>query len=160
MKNFMLFLMTLFLSCHVMAQQTTITGTITDGADGSPLIGANVLVKGTGTGSIADINGNFSVSVPAGKNVLVISCIGYKQQEITLKPGQKVVNVVMKEDSELLDEVVVVGYGTMKKSDPVFAGTCSRCDGGADFGCSRLFFFYSCTRTGYNQCYGRAALCD
>ena len=117
MKNFMLFLMTLFLSCHVMAQQTTITGTITDGADGSPLIGANVLVKGTGTGSIADINGNFSVSVPAGKNVLVISCIGYKQQEITLKPGQKVVNVVMKEDSELLDEVVVVGYGTMKKSD-------------------------------------------
>lgn len=115
MKNFMLFLMTLFLSCHVMAQQTTITGTITDGADGSPLIGANVLVKGTGTGSIADINGNFSVSVPAGKNVLVISCIGYKQQEITLKPGQKVVNVVMKEDSELLDEVVVVGYGTMKR---------------------------------------------
>lgn len=117
MKNFMLFLMTLFLSCHVMAQQTTVTGTITDGTDGSPLIGANVLVKGTGTGSIADVNGKFSVSVPTGKDVLVISCIGYKQQEITLKPGQKVVNVVMKEDSELLDEVVVVGYGTMKKSD-------------------------------------------
>ena len=117
MKNFMLFLMTLFLSCHVMAQQTTVTGTITDGTDGSPLIGANVLVKGTGTGSIADVNGKFSVSVPTGKDVLVISCIGYKQQEITLKAGQKVVNVVMKEDSELLDEVVVVGYGTMNKSD-------------------------------------------
>lgn len=117
MKNFMLFLMTLFLSCHVMAQQTTVTGTITDGTDGSPLIGANVLVKGTGTGSIADVNGKFSVSVPTGKDVLVISCIGYKQQEITLKAGQKVVNVVMKEDSELLDEVVVIGYGTMKKSD-------------------------------------------
>ena len=56
MKNFMLFLMTLFLSCHVMAQQTTVTGTITDGTDGSPLIGANVLVKGTGTGSIADVD--------------------------------------------------------------------------------------------------------
>ena len=117
MKNVMVFLMTLFLSCHVMAQQTTVTGTITDGTDGSPLIGANVLVKGTGTGSIADVNGKFSVSVPTGKDVLVISCIGYKQQEITLKAGQKVVNVVMKEDSELLDEVVVVGYGTMKKSD-------------------------------------------
>ena len=117
MKNFMLFLMTLFLSCHVMAQQTTVTGTITDGTDGSPLIGANVLGKGTGAGSIADVNGKFSVSVPTGKDVLVISCIGYKQQEITLKAGQKVVNVVMKEDSELLDEVVVVGYGTMKKSD-------------------------------------------
>lgn len=109
MKNFMLFLMTLFLSCHVMAQQNTVTGTITDGADGSPLIGANVLVKGTGTGSIADINGKFSVNVPAGSHVLVISCIGYKEQEITLKSGQKVVNIVMKEDSELLDEVVVVG---------------------------------------------------
>lgn len=117
MKNFMLFLMTLFLSCHVMAQQTTVTGTITDGTDDSPLIGANVLVKGAGTGTIADIDGKFSVSIPAGKDVLVISCIGYKQQEITLNPGQKVVNVVMKEDSELLDEVVVVGYGTMKKSD-------------------------------------------
>ena len=57
------------------------------------------------------------MSVPTGKDVLVISCIGYKQQEITLKAGQKVVNVVMKEDSELLDEVVVIGYGTMKKSD-------------------------------------------
>ena len=56
------------------------------------------------------------MSVPTGKDVLVISCIGYKQQEITLKAGQKVVNVVMKEDSELLDEVVVVGYGTMKKN--------------------------------------------
>ena len=56
---------------------------------GSPLIGANVLVKGTGTGSIADVNGKFSVSVPTGKDVLVISCIGYKQQEITLKAGQK-----------------------------------------------------------------------
>ena len=115
MKNFMFFLMTLFLSCHVMAQQTTVTGTITDGDE--PLIGANVLVKGTGSGSIADINGHFSVSVPAGKSVLEVSCIGYKTETVTLKPGQKTVNVVLKEDSELLDEVVVVGYGTMKKSD-------------------------------------------
>ncbi len=117
MKNFMLFLMTLFLSCQIMAQQNTVTGTITDGADGSPLIGANVLVKGTGSGSIADINGNFSVAVPAGKNVLIISCIGYKEQEITLSPGQRTLKVVMVEDSEILEEVVVVGYGTMKRSD-------------------------------------------
>jgi len=117
MKNFMLFLLALFLSCYSVAQQTTIIGKITDGTDGSPLIGANVLVKGTGTGSIADINGNFRVNVPAGKNVLIISCIGYKEQEIVLKPGEKVVNVVMKEDSKMLNEVVVVGYGTMKRSD-------------------------------------------
>lgn len=181
MKNFMLFLMTLFLSCHVMAQQTTVTGTITDGTDGSPLIGANVLVKGTGTGSIADVNGKFSVSVPTGKDVLVISCIGYKQQEITLKAGQKVVNVVMKEDSELLDEVVVVGYGTMKKSDLSGASVSmgedaikgsiitnldqslqgrAACDGGADFGCAGLFFFYSRARAGHYQCQCRTAVCS
>ncbi|MDR2859607.1 MAG: TonB-dependent receptor [Mediterranea sp.] len=100
-----------------MAQQTTVTGTVTDGGDSSPLIGANVLVKGTSVGTITDIGGRYSVNVPAGSKALVISCIGYKSQEITLTTSQKVLNVVMKEDSELLDEVVVVGYGTMKKSD-------------------------------------------
>ena len=71
------------------------------------MIGANVLVKGAGTGSIANVDGKYSVNVPNGKNVLVFSCVGYKEQEITLKPGQKVLNVTMKEDTELLDEVVV-----------------------------------------------------
>lgn len=105
------------MSCHVMAQETIVTGTITDVSDGSPLIGANILVKGTGVGSIADVKGEYSVKVPVGKHILVFSCIGYKEQEITIKAGQKVLNVMMTEDSELLDEVVVVGYGTMKKSD-------------------------------------------
>ena len=63
------------------------------------------------------MDGKYSVNVPNGKNVLVFSCVGYKEQEITLKPGQKVLNVTMKEDTELLDEVVVIGYGSMKKSD-------------------------------------------
>ncbi|WP_448788068.1 SusC/RagA family TonB-linked outer membrane protein [Bacteroides graminisolvens] len=100
-----------------MAQQNHVTGTITDGNDGSPLIGANVLVKGTAVGTISDLNGGFSVNVPSGRNVLVVSCIGYKTQELTIKPGQKTVSIVLREDTELLDEVVVVGYGTMKKSD-------------------------------------------
>lgn len=113
----MLFLLALTMSCHVMAQQATVTGTVTDGTDNSPMIGASVLVKGTTTGTITDINGKFSINLPAGKNVLAFSSIGYQPQEITLKSGQATVNVVMKEDSELLDEVVVVGYGTMKKSD-------------------------------------------
>ena len=117
MKNMMLFLMALLMSGHMMAQQTIVTGVITDANDGSPLIGANVLVKGAGTGSIANVDGKYSVNVPNGKNVLVFSCVGYKEQEITLKPGQKVLNVTMKEDTELLDEVVVIGYGSMKKSD-------------------------------------------
>ena len=117
MKNFVLFLTALLMSCHVMAQQNHVTGTITDGNDGSPIIGANVLVKGTAVGTISDLNGGFSVNMPSGRNVLVVSCIGYKTQELTIKPGQKTVSIVLREDTELLDEVVVVGYGTMKKSD-------------------------------------------
>jgi len=117
MKNFMLFLMALFLSCHLMAQQSIVTGTVVDGTDGSPLIGATITVKGTSNGTITNIDGKFSVSVPAGNSTLVISSIGYKTQEISLTRGQKVVNVSMTEDVALLDEVVVVGYGTMKKSD-------------------------------------------
>lgn len=117
MKNIMLFLMALLMSSHVLAQQTTITGVVTDSNDGSPLIGASVLVKGTKTGVITDFDGKFTLNVPAGNKVLVISSVGYKTQEITLQSGQKTVQVTMKDDTELLDEVVVVGYGTMKKSD-------------------------------------------
>ncbi len=117
MKNIMLFFVALLMSCHVMAQQNVVAGTVTDANDGSPLVGANILVKGTTAGTIADINGKFSVNVPAGKQVLVVSCVGYKAQEISLTSGQKAVNVALTEDTELLDEVVVVGYGTMKRSD-------------------------------------------
>lgn len=109
--------MALAMSCHLMAQQGIVTGTVTDGTDGMPMIGANVLVKGTTVGTITDIDGNFSLNVPDGKSVLTFSMIGYMPQEVTLKPGQAVVSIVLKEDSEMLDEVVVVGYGTMKKSD-------------------------------------------
>lgn len=117
MKNIMLFLIALLMSSYVTAQQTTVTGIVTDANDGSPLIGANILVKGTTVGAIADLDGRFSVNVPEGKKILVFSSIGYKTQEVTLQSGQKSVTVALKEDSEMLDEVVVVGYGTMKKSD-------------------------------------------
>lgn len=117
MKNIMLFLMALVLSSHVMAQQTSVTGVVTDANDGTPVIGANVLIKGTSVGAISDVNGSFSVNVPSGSKVLVVSCIGYQTQEITLAAGQRSVSIILKEDYALLDEVVVVGYGTMKKSD-------------------------------------------
>lgn len=116
MKNIMLFLMALLISSQLIAQQTTVSGVVTDAADGSPLIGANVLVKGTATGAITDLNGAFVLNVPSGKNTLEISCIGYKTQEVKIT-DQKIIKVSLKEDAELLDEVVVVGYGTMKKSD-------------------------------------------
>ncbi|MDR0894252.1 MAG: TonB-dependent receptor [Prevotellaceae bacterium] len=117
MKNCLLFLLTLFLSSHLVAQQNIVTGRVTDAGDGSPMIGAAVQVKGTSNGTITDMDGKFSLSVPAGRPVLVFSSIGYKEQEITLQTGQKTVNVAMREDVEMLSEVVVVGYGTMKKSD-------------------------------------------
>lgn len=103
------------MSCHLIAQNT-LTGTVIDGSDNSPVIGASVQFKGTNTGVITDINGAFNIKMPAGKNTLVISSVGYKSQEINVA-GKKTVRVVLQQDTKVLDEVVVVGYGTMKKSD-------------------------------------------
>ena len=80
-----------------------------------PIIGANVLEKGTTNGVITDIDGNFALNVKPGATI-VVSFIGYVSQEIKIT-NQTTVNITLKEDSEMLDEVVVVGYGTMKKSD-------------------------------------------
>lgn len=91
-----------------------ITGTIVDAA-GEPVIGASIQVKGQGTGTISDFDGRFTVDVPQN-GVLLISYIGYASQEVEIK-DQTTINVVLQEDSETLDEVVVVGYGTMRKSD-------------------------------------------
>lgn len=96
-------------------QQTKkITGVVSD-AMGPPIIGANVLEKGTTNGVITDIDGNFALNVKPGATI-VVSFIGYVSQEIKIT-DQTTVNITLKEDSEMLDEVVVVGYGTMKKSD-------------------------------------------
>ncbi len=103
------------MSGHVMAQQSQITGTVTDGKDGSGMIGVNVQVKGTSNGTITDMNGKFSLNVSTKNAVLTFTSVGYKPQEIYLKSDQRIVNVVLEENSELLDEVVVVGYGTQKK---------------------------------------------
>lgn len=82
--------------------------------DGEPLIGVSVQVKGTSTGTITDLNGKYTLNVSTGQT-LVFSYIGFmEQQVVATKP---VINVVLKEDTKTLDEVVVVGYGTMKRSD-------------------------------------------
>lgn len=91
-----------------------VTGTIVD-PSGMPVIGANVMVKGTTNGTITDMDGKFSLEV--GKDaILVVSYVGYANQEISIG-NQKTLSITLKEDSEALDELVVVGYGTMKKSD-------------------------------------------
>lgn len=94
-------------------QAGTVKGTVVD-ATGEPIIGANIMVKGTTNGCITDIDGNFSLS--NAKGTLVISFIGYKSQEIVVKGNETNLKVVLAEDSEMLDEVVVVGYGTQKKA--------------------------------------------
>lgn len=100
-------------SAAAQAQQT-VTGIVTD-TSGEPVIGATVAQKGTNSnGTITDLDGRFSLKVPAN-GTLVISYIGYKTQEVALK-NQTSVKVVMQEDTEILDEVVVVGYGTQKKA--------------------------------------------
>lgn len=98
----------------VMAQ-TTVTGNIVDVATGDPVIGASVLEMGTTNGTITDFDGNFSIRVSQGAT-LSISYMGYKTQEIAVG-NQTVIKVRLGEDNELLDEVVVVGYGVVKKND-------------------------------------------
>ena len=104
----------LFITASVFGQNLTVTGTVKD-VTGEPVIGANVIQEGTSNGSITDIDGKFSLSIPKG-SVLVISYIGYASQNVTVTGNQPLV-ITLKDDTELLDEVVVVGYGTMKKSD-------------------------------------------
>lgn len=96
-------------------KKISVTGNVKD-AIGEPLIGVNVMVKGTTIGGITDANGDFSLSDVAPNAVISISYIGYKTQEIVLN-GKTSVNVTLSEDSEALDEVVVIGYGTQKKAD-------------------------------------------
>ena len=97
----------------IVQQTSTVNGKITD-SNGEPIIGASVVVKGTTNGTITDFDGNFTLEIPA-KATLVISYVGYKTQEVAVN-GKKTLNISLKEDMEMLDEVVVVGYGTQKKA--------------------------------------------
>jgi TonB-linked SusC/RagA family outer membrane protein len=92
---------------------TKVTGTITD-THGSPLIGVTVFLKSTTIGTTSDLDGVYSLEIQDGDNILVFGYVGYMTQEIVLR-GQRVINVVLQEETSELDEVVVVGYGTQKK---------------------------------------------
>ncbi|MDO4164526.1 MAG: TonB-dependent receptor [Bacteroides sp.] len=119
-------LLCLMSSVSAFAQGIRITGKVIDGTnEGVP--GVNVQVKGATTGAITDIDGNYSISVPSTKSVLVFSFIGYATQEITVG-NKKVVNVTLEDDNQLLDEVVVVAYGTTRKGDVTGALTSMRPD--------------------------------
>lgn len=114
MRNCKFLLVCIMLFCSAIAfAQNQITGHVVD-TTGEPVIGANVTVKGTATGTITDIDGNFTLPVESNDGILIVSFIGYKSAEVSIN-GKTQINVILKEDTETLDEVVVVGYGTQTK---------------------------------------------
>ncbi len=104
----------LFYSGATFAQNVHVQGTIVDESN-IPVIGASVLEKGTTNGAVSDIDGNFSLQVK-NQSTLIISYIGYKTQVVQVK-GRSKINITLQEDTQMLEETVVIGYGTLKKSD-------------------------------------------
>lgn len=112
----MCLLMLLLVSFHlnILAQEKTITGTVFDKA-GETVIGASILVKGTVNGIITDVDGGFTLNNVPDDAILQISFVGYKPQNVAVK-GQSHLKIILEEDTEVLDEVVVIGYGSVRKS--------------------------------------------
>ena len=110
-------LLLFYLVCvNAFAQEVkTIDGTIKAATDGTPLFGVNIVVKGTTIGTVSDFDGKYSIEAGSSA-VLVVSYLGFETQEISVQ-GQTTVDVSLVEDSAKLDEVVVVGYGSQKRSD-------------------------------------------
>ena len=122
-KILYLFLLMLLSGLTVSAQRgITVRGTVEDG-NGEPVIGASVVVKGSSSiGTVSDLNGNFVLTVPSDKSILVVSFIGMSSQEVKAT-GKGKITVVLKDDSQILEEVVIVGYGQQKKASVVGAIT-------------------------------------
>ncbi|WP_375325224.1 SusC/RagA family TonB-linked outer membrane protein [Flagellimonas sp. GZD32] len=115
-KNRAVLIFALLFGVLLQAQQRkTVTGTVTDSSNGSPIPGVNVVVMGTTNGVVTDFDGNYSIEATSS-DVLAFSYVGFAKQEIQIG-GNTTINVVLQEDTSQLDEVVVVGYGTQKKED-------------------------------------------
>src|SRR5271154_4689293 len=97
-------------------QGQVVQGTVTGQDDGKPIPGVNVLIQGTSKGTTTDINGTYTLQLSPGENILVVSYVCYKNSTVEVGDRTKV-DIVMEPDTKTLDEVVVVGYGTQKKSD-------------------------------------------
>ena len=122
-KSGTLLVLLMCLSFSLSAQ--TVSGVVKD-SDGIEVIGANVLVTGTTVGTVTDIDGSFKITMPEGSNGLSFSYLGYKSQDVSVD-GRDYIEVMLEADNQLLDEVVVVGYGVQKKSDLV--GSVASIDG-------------------------------
>jgi len=111
------------ISLQTFAQVITVTGTVSDNE--GPLVGVSILVKGTTTGVITDIDGKYSLNVPNTSAVLQFSYVGFLTTESTVG-NQRVINVIMREDNQMMDEIVVIGYGVARRSD--ITGSVARAD--------------------------------
>ena len=98
------------------SQQNLVTGKVTDATTGDPMPGVNIVVKGTSIGTLTDINGQYSINISDPNAVLTYSFVGYNSQEV-LMAGKKVIDIRLAQNIESIAEVVVIGYGTAKKSD-------------------------------------------
>ncbi len=116
MKRLLFSFILSFFTFHLAFAQTTVTGRVMDGANNETAIGATVIVAGTQVGTVTDFDGNFAIDVPEGKFILQVSMVGYKTQVVNIK-GKTSVEVTLQQDVQEMDEVVVVGYGVMKKRD-------------------------------------------
>ena len=115
-RTMWLWAMLVFAPCMILAQERVqVTGRVTTGEDGQPIPGVNVLIKGTTTGSVTDVDGNFSVEAP-GDGALVFSFIGYQRTEVPVN-SRSVINVSLMPEALSLEEVVVTGYSTQRKKD-------------------------------------------
>ena len=126
MKRTIIFLCTMLLTVFSAHAQIKVTGVVTDARDGSPIPFASVVVKNTTTGTAADADGKYSISVPNAKAVLVFSSIGYTTQEVE-NGGRSVINVMLATDAEAIDEVMVVAYGSATKTS--FTGSAGKVSG-------------------------------
>ena len=113
--SFLFVLLFLLYTNMIFAQNATVTGTVTDN-NGEPLTGVSIAVKGTTRGNITDIDGKYTIPQVSSQTILVFSYVGYLQQEITIG-NRSVINVTLLEDQQMIDEVVVIGYGAVKRSD-------------------------------------------
>ena len=110
----MMTLVAVAFSVSAWAQNISVSGTVTD-VNGEPVIGAYVLVKGTSNGTSTDVDGKYQINV-ASNGTLVFTLVGMKDVEVPVN-GKATINVTMQEDSEMLDDVVVIGFGTQKKEN-------------------------------------------
>ena len=111
-KRLTMFLAALFLCMGTAMAQTKVSGTVFSQEDGQPIIGAAVKVDGTSTGMLTDVNGRFSLTLPAGKNTITVSYLGYESKTLQAKNGMR---VFLKSDATSLDEVVVTAMGISRQ---------------------------------------------